>query len=337
MKRGESGLSLVVGVDKPAGMTSHDVVSACRRIFGERRVGHTGTLDPLASGVLPICVGPATRLDAYLTAHDKRYVVRVAFGVGTDTDDADGNVVRTGAVPDEVFDPFFASVFVSSLVGRARQLPPVYSAVKVGGKKACDEARRGNIINLEPREIEVYSAELVGIVGADGEQPAAWDIAFHVSKGTYIRSLARDIGHALGCPAHVGSLRRTSAGALALDECVTLETLSEIGVRAALDPVSLLGLRFAYVDGAYERAVENGNALDERSLELCERRRTGAALEMCACTSGVRGSCEPPSDAEVVCVIARNRLVALYEYDAKARRYKVRCKFSTGVIRGCDI
>ena len=138
MKRGTTDLCLVLAVDKPSGMTSHDVVSRARRIFGEKRIGHTGTLDPLASGVLPLCVGPATRLDQFLTGHDKSYVVSVVFGAATDTDDCDGEVIRTGVVPDEVFDPFFASVFVGGLVGKSKQLPPVYSAIKVGGTKACD-------------------------------------------------------------------------------------------------------------------------------------------------------------------------------------------------------
>ncbi|MDO4290599.1 MAG: tRNA pseudouridine(55) synthase TruB [Eggerthellaceae bacterium] len=337
MKRGESGLCLVVGVDKPSGMTSHDVVSRARRIFGEKRVGHTGTLDPLASGVLPLCVGPATRLDAYLTGHDKRYEVRVVFGAATDTDDAQGQVIRTGDVPDEVFDPFFARVFCASLEGKSKQLPPVYSAIKVDGRKACDEARRGRIINLEPRDIEVYRAELLGIRGADGAEPAAWDVAFHVSKGTYIRALARDMGAALGCPAHVGALRRTSVGELTLDECVSLETLSEIGERAALDPVRLLGLRFAFADEAVERAVGNGNPLPAQALELCERRRATSAQEMCACTAGVRESCEPPREGELVAVVARNKLVAVYEFEAARARYRARCVFQTGVIRGCDI
>ena len=124
VKRGLSGLSLVVGVNEPAGMSSHDVVNRCRSIFGERRVGHTGTLDPMATGVLPICVGPATRLGAYLTGHDKRYRVSIAFGAGTDTDDAAGTVVRTGEVPDRVLDPEFAAAFVASLVGRRKQMPP---------------------------------------------------------------------------------------------------------------------------------------------------------------------------------------------------------------------
>lgn len=337
MKRGASGLSLVVGVDKPTGMTSHDVVSACRKIFGEKRVGHTGTLDPLASGVLPICVGPATRLDSFLTGHDKRYRVSVVFGRSTDTDDCDGATLREGDVPDEVFDPFFAHTFVASLVGKSKQLPPAYSAIKVNGKKACDEARRGNIIDLAPRDIEVYSAQLIGITGADGCQPATWGIEFHVSKGTYIRALARDIGNAVGCPAHVGALRRLSVGALELDECVTLETLADIGPRAALDPVRLLGLRFAYVEGDVARAVGNGNKLAADALSLCERRRAKAAYELCACTAGVRDSCEPPADGETVSVIAENKLAALYSFNAEARRWDARCIFQTGVIRGCGL
>lgn len=108
-------------------------------------------------------MGPATRLDQFLTGHDKSYVVSVVFGAATDTDDCDGEVIRTGVVPDEVFDPFFASVFVGGLVGKSKQLPPVYSAIKVGGTKACDAARKGRVIDLAPRDIEVYSAEFLGI------------------------------------------------------------------------------------------------------------------------------------------------------------------------------
>ncbi len=337
MRRGESGLSLVVAVDKPSGMTSHDVVNRCRRVFGERRVGHAGTLDPLASGVLAVCVGPATRLDAYLAGDDKRYEVRVAFGAATDTDDADGAVTRTAPVPDELADPFFASVFTASLVGRHRQLPPVYSAIKVDGRKACDEARKGRIISLEPRDIEVYDAQLLAVNGADGSEPVSWDIAFHVSKGTYVRSLARDIGAALDCPAHVGALRRTAAGRIGLDECVTLEALEDIGVRAALDPVRLLGLRFAYAEGEAARLLTNGNPIPAEALCLCERRSCGPDAELCACTAGVRESCEPPRAGELVSLVAGNRLAAVYEYEQDRGRYRPRCVFSTGVIRGADI
>lgn len=337
MRRGASGLCLVVGVDKPSGMSSHDVVNRCRKIFGERRVGHTGTLDPLASGVLPICVGPATRLDAYMTGHDKRYVVRVVFGTSTDTDDCDGQVIARGSVPDEVLDPFFASTFVASLVGKSKQLPPVYSAIKVNGKKACDEARKGNIINLEPRDIEVHSAELLGIYGADGTEPVSWDVAFHVSKGTYIRSLARDMGKSLGVPSHVDALRRTCAGAVSLDDCVSLETLEDIGERAALDPIRILGLRFAFVDGKTAERVASGNFLRGDALALCERRASDVSREMCACTSGVRESCLPVHDGEIVAIVAQNALVALYAYEAEKDRFRSQCVFQTGVRRGCTI
>lgn len=333
-KRGESGLSLLVAVDKPSGMTSHDVVNRCRRIFGERRVGHTGTLDPLASGVLPICVGPATRLDAYLTGHDKRYEVRVVFGVATDTDDCDGAPIRVGEPPAEVLDPAFAARFVEGLAGTHNQLPPVYSAIKVDGQKACDAARKGTIIKLEPREITVHEARLVRVNAGGGEEPPSWDVAFHVSKGTYIRSLARDMGNALGCPAHVGALRRTAAGAISLEECVTLEVLEELGARAALDPVRALGLRIVFADGVLEKAVANGNALPGNAAQLFERRSTSLNAELCACTAGVRESCEAPHNEEQVAVIVKNKLAALYEYDAMRALFKPCCVFQTGVSRG---
>lgn len=332
VKRGASGLCLVVGVDKPSGMTSHDVVNRCRRIFGERRVGHTGTLDPLASGVLPICIGPATRLDAYMTGHDKRYVVDVVFGSATDTDDCDGEVIRTGSVPACVRDEDFARKHVASLIGRHKQLPPAYSAIKVNGEKACDAARKGRIIELEPRDIEVYEADLLDLI--DEHDAPVWRIAFSVSKGTYIRSLARDIGLSLACPAHVGALRRTVAGSIGLADCVSLETLEEITVRAALDPVVLLGYRFAFLSEKQMRFVSNGNALSASELPLYERRYENFTASTCACTSGVCASPEAPTEGEIVSLVWENKLVALYEFDAEKRRFKARCNFQTGVSRG---
>ena len=368
MKRGATDYSLVVGVDKPRGMTSHDVVNRVRRIFGERRVGHTGTLDPLAEGVLPICIGPATRLGTYLTGHDKRYLVRIAFGMSTETDDSEGAILHRGDAPEELEDPSFARRFVSSLVGRRKQLPPVYSAVKVDGRKSYEAARKGNVIDLAPRDIEVFEAELVGVgrgyplpggMAAAGSPCAAdeaprsagpgpeadggaenlcdlpwWDVEFRVSKGTYIRSLARDAGIALGCPAHVCSLKRTQSGLLKLEDCVSLETLGEVRERAALDPVMLLGMRFAYADGALSALVANGAALPAGDVELFVRRRAGAQMEMCACTAGVAPSCQPVSDRESIAVISENKLAALYEYDGAKRIWRARCVFQKGVLRG---
>lgn len=353
MKRGASGLSLVVGVDKPVGMSSHDVVNRCRALFGEKRVGHTGTLDPLASGVLPICVGPATRLAAFLTEHDKHYRVGIAFGVATDTDDAAGEVIRSGKAPDCLRDPAFARSFLDGLKGCHKQLPPVYSAIKVQGEKACDAARKGRIIDLAPRDIEVYDARLEGIVNAFGTSGSSggsgtcgeclpgtqvvWDVSFHVSKGTYIRSLARDAGASLGCPAHVAALRRERVGVLGLDECVSLETLQSVGARAALDPVRLLGLRVAYASEGQRKLAANGGMLDAAEVRLFERRRTTMEAELCACTAGVRESREAPFDGELVSLVADNRLVGLYEYDGQLDRYRSRCVFQTGVSRGGDL
>lgn len=331
-KRGESGLSLIVGVDKPTGMSSHDVVNRVRRIFGERRVGHTGTLDPLASGAMLVCVGPATRLDNYLVGHDKRYLARIAWGASTDTDDAEGAVTATGEVPERLFDEDFARVYIASLVGKRKQLPPVYSALKVGGKKACDEARRGNVITLTPRDIEVYDARFVTMGTPDDPW---WDVELHVSSGTYIRSIARDAGNELGCPAHLGSLRRTSVGRLALEECVSLETLEDVKELATLDPVRLLGLRFLYARDGAEESVAHGGCLSAKQ-PLFERRWSGIDTAMCACTSGVMKSATPPRDGELVSVIVGSALQALYEFDGAKNRYQAKCVFNVGVSRGSD-
>lgn len=334
-KRGTSGLSLVVGVNKPTGMSSHDVVNRVRRIFGERRVGHTGTLDPLANGALLVCVGPATRLDNYFVGHDKQYQVRVMFGVSTDTDDAEGNPLHTGPIPSELYDWDHAVSVVKSFEGPSKQLPPVYSALKVDGVKACDAARKGHVIELQPRDIEVYSAVLLAIVPCEDTGLLAWDIDFHVSKGTYIRSLARDMGLRVGCPAHVDKLQRNQAGLLKLEECVTLETLEEMGTAAALDPVYLLGYRFAFLSDEQAERVSHGNILSARAIQLYQRRRPlNEAAEFCACTSGVCESCEPPADGEVVCFIHENKLVALYQYTAERKGYKSACGFTVGVSRG---
>ncbi len=336
MKRGESGLSLVVGVNKPVGMTSHDVVNRCRRIFGERRVGHAGTLDPAASGVLPVCVGPATRLDQYLTGHDKAYRAIVAFGASTDTDDAQGAVVQESDVPAEAWSERFARGVLNEFVGASNQLPPAYSAIKVGGKKACDAARAGVVIDLAPRPIVVYAAELLSVreVAFQGRTLLAWDVAFEVSKGTYIRSLARDIGIAVGCASTLAGLERTRVGALGLESCVTLEALEEAGARAALDPIDLLGFRLLFARDDVARRIGNGGALDPRGLELfCPPDRSFD--EMCACTSGLAPSCKPLEDGERISVVESNKLAAIYAYDQEKERLKADCVFRTGVIRGC--
>ena len=263
-KRGSSGLSLVVGIDKPGGMTSHDVVDRVRRVFRERRCGHMGTLDPAATGALAVCVGPATRLNAYMTAHDKEYEFTVVFGAATDTDDAQGQVTNTMPVPSSVADASFAEERVLELIGPCKQVPPAYSAIKVEGRKAYAEARRGNAIDLAPRDVTIYDARLVAIEDVDGT--VAWRVWARVSAGTYVRSIARDLGHSLGTCAHVGQLRRLSAGLLRVEDCVGLDVLKADPFGALLDPVRLLGFRFAFLDEREKRKVECGNPLPAEGM-----------------------------------------------------------------------
>lgn len=333
MKRGASGLSLVVGVRKPVGMSSHDVVNAVRRIFQEKRVGHMGTLDPLASGVLPICVGPATRLDAYLTNHEKRYRVRIAFGRETTTDDAEGQTVAEAPVPAHFADEAFASAAVSALVGEHKQVPPAYSAIKVNGQTAYKLARAGKDVQLEARTISIFNARLEGV----GENPESaqiyWDVDLDVSKGTYIRSVARDLGRELGCPAHVAALERTQAGRIVLDECVSLDTLESLKVQAALDPVRVLGVRFCFADDD-NKTLENGGALPADAVQLYEPLKPAPEDEACACSTSIERSCTPPRDGELVAVVQKNRLKALYTYKDARANYVPACVFSEGILRG---
>jgi tRNA pseudouridine55 synthase len=336
-KRASTGYSFVVGIDKPAGMTSHDVVDVCRRIYGERRIGHTGTLDPAATGALAICIGPATRLDPYLTAHDKEYGFSIVFGSATDTDDAEGQVIRTCSVPDEVRDPVFARAFVERLVGTSKQLPPVYSAVKVDGRRSYEAARSGSIIDLKPRDIEIYEAVLSDIGDGASSSPV-WQVRASVSAGTYIRSIARDTGAALGTCAHVGALRRLRSGNLQVCDCVDLESLAADPFGSILDPVKLLGKRFIFADDAQKAAVLSGRILPADGLHLYSYdARVGQDFAMCGCTSGVHPVQEPLFPGEIVGIVAHTTLQALYEYDAERAVLKSRCGFAVGVKRGSDI
>jgi len=258
-RRGESGLSGILVVDKPAGVTSHDVVNRVRRATGERRVGHAGTLDPMATGILVVLVGPATRLAPFLTAAQKAYRATIIFGAQTDTDDADGRVVATAPVPDEVCDPFFAAGMVAALVGVHEQVPPAFSAIKRGGEVAYIAARRGEVLKIEPRRIEILESQLLGVDASRAE----WEIDLAVSKGTYIRAIARDLGPAMGTVAHLGSLRRTCSGSMCLDDAVTLEAIeSADDVRSLFtDPIRALSLDRLTVSATQLSDVTNGMRL----------------------------------------------------------------------------
>ncbi|HEY5506633.1 MAG TPA: tRNA pseudouridine(55) synthase TruB, partial [Coriobacteriia bacterium] len=220
-RRGATSLVGILPLDKPAGLTSHDVVARVRRSTGEGRVGHAGTLDPMATGLLVVLIGAYARLAPYLTSASKCYEATIAFGAETDTDDAEGAVTRRAAVPAELLDPGHARVVLSGFLGSSMQTPPAYSAIKVGGRTAHREARAGSAMELEPRPVEVLAAELL----ATDADAASWNVAFDVSKGTYIRALARDIGRACGSAAHLSALRRTTSGRLTLADSHTLEEM----------------------------------------------------------------------------------------------------------------
>jgi tRNA pseudouridine55 synthase len=212
-------VSGVLVVDKPIGLTSHDVVQVIRRGTGIRRAGHTGTLDPRASGVLVILIGPAVRLSEYVSASDKRYQATIRLGSSTDTYDSEGTITSSASV-DDITEDYFNEV-LQRFVGEIEQVPPPYSAVKVQGRKAYDMAREGEEFELIPRIINVYSLEIL-----EWALPEVV-IDVYCSSGTYVRSLANDLGKELGTGAHLVGLRRTKSGRFTLRDAVPLRRLQE--------------------------------------------------------------------------------------------------------------
>jgi tRNA pseudouridine55 synthase len=212
-------VSGVLVVDKPVGLTSHDVVQIIRRGTGIRRAGHTGTLDPRASGVLVVLIGPAVRLSEFVSAEDKRYQATIRLGSSTDTYDAEG-VSKEPEVEVNVTKEQFTEL-LQEFVGEIEQVPPPYSAVKVQGQHAYDRARRGEEVELAPRIIHVHSLDLLEWASPE----VVVDV--HCSSGTYIRSLANDIGAKLGTGAHLVGLRRTRSGRFTLRDAVSLRRLRE--------------------------------------------------------------------------------------------------------------
>lgn len=217
----KNAISGILVVDKPVGLTSHDVVDIIRRGTNIRRAGHTGTLDPRASGVLVILIGPAVRLSEFVSASDKRYQAILRLGSATDTYDAEGHFTRQPATnPVEVTEAQFNEV-LQRFIGEIEQTPPPYSAVKVHGRKAYEMAREGEEVDLAPRKINVYHLEVLEWA------PPEVVIDVHCSSGTYVRSLANDVGNALGCGAYLVGLRRTKSGRFSLRDATPLRKLQE--------------------------------------------------------------------------------------------------------------
>lgn len=216
-------------VDKPVGVTSHDVVSAVRRAVRERRVGHAGTLDPFATGLLIVLLGRATRLLRYLDDEPKVYEATIRFGAETDTDDLTGEVIRTSPVPD----PSRVERAIPDLTGDIEQVPPAYSAKRVDGQRAYDAARRGAPLALAPVHVSVHAWQLGAWRGPE------LDVVITCGTGTYIRSLARDLGRLTGSAAHLSALRRVRSGAFDVRDAVSLDTV-RAGAATVCSPLKAL-------------------------------------------------------------------------------------------------
>ncbi len=241
----------ILNLDKPEGWTSHDSVAKLRRILGERRIGHGGTLDPMATGVLPVFVGRATRAVEFLEAADKEYEAGLRLGIVTDTQDTTGRILeeRPVNITEEAL-----RAAVLALRGERDQLPPMYSAVKVGGKALYAYARAGKDVERKPRHITVYSAEPLGWRGEE------YRFRIVCSKGTYIRTLCHDLGETLGCGGAMSSLRRLRAGPFRLEDAVTLDAVTEGGAARLLPLDSLFADRPALtLDGERTLRVRCGN------------------------------------------------------------------------------
>jgi tRNA pseudouridine55 synthase len=254
-------------VDKPAGMTSHDVVQRIRRALGLRAAGHTGTLDPFATGLLVVLVGRATRLARFIEGQPKTYLASARLGVRTETDDSTGRVTATS---DEQVSQARLTEALVRFTGTQLQRPPVYSAKHVGGARSYQKARRGEAVELSDVSVTVHALDLV-----EYRPP---EVAFRVvvSAGTYIRALARDLGDQLGVGAHLTSLRREAIGSIRVDDAVPLEG---VGPDSILPPRAVLGhLPTVELDEPTRVAVRHGRAV--RGGEAAGRRGSGEAVAL---------------------------------------------------------
>lgn len=282
----------VLALNKPKGKTSHDMVAFVRRLLQIRRVGHTGTLDPGATGVLPICIGNATKASSYIMDSPKRYTAEMLLGSRTDTLDASGTVLETAPVHVAEADVRAA---LASFIGEIEQIPPMYSAVKVNGKKLYELARKGQEIARKKRRITVHS---IAVLSCDLEQNRVL-LDITCSKGTYIRTLCDDIGAQLGCLAHMGELTRTQSGGFTLEDAYTPEQLTKLCEAGKLSNVLVKtdavfsDYEPLILDSEQVRKVKNGVPLrrdgiegtnyrlyDENGGFLCVSRQTDGVLRM---------------------------------------------------------
>lgn len=249
----------IILIDKPQEWTSHDVVGKLRGILHERRIGHSGTLDPLATGLLVIFVGRATRAVEFAEADTKEYIAGLRLGISTDTQDITGRVISSGgAVPDE----FQLRKALEKFKGELEQIPPMYSAIKVGGKKLYELARKGESIERRSRHITVFDLDIAGRADDD------YVLRVSCSKGTYVRTLCNDIGQALGCGGCMSSLRRTKAGVFSVEDAHTIAEVQEAVDRGEAEsliiPLDTLLSEFnkLTVPAVAEKKLRNGSIVN---------------------------------------------------------------------------
>ncbi|MFC3862877.1 tRNA pseudouridine(55) synthase TruB [Deinococcus antarcticus] len=271
----------VIAVDKPLNLTSHDVVNRARRLRGTKRVGHTGTLDPLATGMLVLCVDDSTKVVQFMEHDSKDYLAWISLGAGTPTLDAEGPVVQSVERGAWSVDEQRARETLAAFVGPQKQIPPQYSAIQVGGQRAYAVARAGGEIDLPARDIVIHDLELLGVYGSVQDAPRTFDpvnwtpasegmtftlpeplgvfptllVRASVGSGTYLRSLARDVGAALGVPAHLGGLVRTRVGRYSLRDAVPLE---QVGDAAGLPDLAALDFPVIQADERTARELRQG-------------------------------------------------------------------------------
>ena len=254
----------IVVVDKPAGMTSHDVVGRCRRLFGTRKVGHAGTLDPMATGVLVVGIERATKILGLLTATDKSYAATIRLGQSTSTEDAEGELLQT--IPaDDVTDASIGEA-VARLRGDIEQVPSAVSAIKVDGQRAYKLAREGKTVELAARPVRIDRFEVLATRRHDSVVDV--DVEVDCSSGTYIRALARDVGATLGVGGHLTALRRTRVGRFGLGEAHTLERLADAPqLSYSLDEACLLMFARRDLTGEEAEAASNGRSLAPAGID----------------------------------------------------------------------
>jgi tRNA pseudouridine55 synthase len=248
-------------IDKPQGMTSHDVVHKARKILGIKRIGHAGTLDPMATGVLVLAIGYATRVLQYLETEPKVYRAQITLGIETNTQDSEGDIVRVASCESITLNDIRAAV--SELVGEIEQVPPMFSAVKKQGKPLYAYARKGVEVEREARKVEVHSFAVESYLNP------VIEASIVCSGGTYVRTLAHDLGQNLGCGAHLSSLRRTAVGKFGIDDAISLDRLDVshvIKVEAALEPLPAIRLT-----ADQSQRIRNGQAI--RLLQLASEAR----------------------------------------------------------------